>query len=65
MPKNPSKAAPTPSGKVVRWSIHILRKRAQWLGHVDAASQREALERAYAVFDIPERYRFRITAKRE
>jgi len=48
----------------VEWLVYRLRKKAQLIGRVQAKDQKEALERAYAEFQIPEHERFRISVQR-
>jgi hypothetical protein len=36
-----------------RWSVDIIRKRAEHLGEVDAPDEQAAIKRAAEVFDIP------------
>ena len=36
-----------------RWSVDIIRKRAEHLGTVEAATEKEAIEKAAKQFDIP------------
>jgi hypothetical protein len=36
-----------------RWSVDIIRKRAEHLGEVDAPDERSAIKREAEVFDIP------------
>ena len=63
MAKKREDKAASPGAK--RWSIFRFGKKMAWLGHVDAASESEAREKAYKVFKIAEAERFRITAKPE
>ena len=42
-----------------RWRVDIIRKRAEHLGTVDAATEKEAIEKAAERFDIPRRWRVR------
>jgi hypothetical protein len=63
--KTEGAAAPKLAGGMGRWSIYSFRKKIVWLGHVEAATEAEALEKAYAAFKVPEHERFRITARRE
>lgn len=57
--------AASPAGKVVRWTIYKLGKKAKWLGYVEAASEREAIDKACAEFKIAEHERFRIAVRRD
>ena len=36
-----------------RWRVDIIRKRAEHLGTVEAATEKEAIEKAAERFDIP------------
>ena len=47
-----------------RWSVDIIRKRAEHLGTVEAASEKEAIEKAAKRFDIPPDRRNRITVQK-
>ena len=42
-----------------RWRVDIIRKRAEHLGTADAATEKEAIEKAAERFDIPRRWRVR------
>jgi hypothetical protein len=55
---------PGPTGKPVEWAVYLLRKRAQVLGRVMAPNEKEALQKAYGDFEIPESERFKISVKR-
>jgi hypothetical protein len=39
--------------RMARWRIGIIRKRAERLGTIEAASEKEAIEKAAKEFDIP------------
>ena len=65
MAKPREEKAASPGAKPVRWSIFRFGKKMAWLGHVEAASESEAREKAYKLFDIAEADRFRITASPE
>jgi hypothetical protein len=43
-----------------RWSVSIIRKKAEHFGTVTAANERQAIEKAAARFDIPPERRNRI-----
>jgi hypothetical protein len=47
-----------------RWRVDIIRKRAEHLGTVEAASEKEAIEKAAKRFDIPPDRRNRITVQK-
>jgi hypothetical protein len=38
---------------MTRWRVDIIRKRAEHLGTVEAATEKEAIEKAAERFDIP------------
>ena len=44
-----------------RWSVDIIRKRAEHLGEVDAPDEQAAIKRAAEVFDIPPERQNRIS----
>jgi hypothetical protein len=47
-----------------RWRVDIIRKRAEHLGTVEAASEKEAIEKAAERFEIPPERRNRITVQK-
>jgi hypothetical protein len=47
-----------------RWRVDIIRKRAEHLGSVEAATEKEAIEKAAERFDIPPERRNRITVQK-
>jgi hypothetical protein len=47
-----------------RWRVDIIRKRAEHLGTVDAATEKDAIEKAAKRFDIPPDRRNRITVQK-
>jgi hypothetical protein len=47
-----------------RWRVDIIRKRAEHLGAVDAATEKEAIEKAAERFDIPLGRRNRIAVQK-
>jgi hypothetical protein len=47
-----------------RWRVDIIRGKAQHLGTVDAATEKEAIEKAVEEFDIPPERQNRITVQR-
>ena len=47
-----------------RWRVDIIRKRAEHLGTVEAATEKEAIEKAAKRFDIPPDRRNRITVQK-
>ena len=49
---------------MARWRVDIIRKRAEHLGTIEAASEREALEKAAKEFDIPPERRNRLVAQK-
>lgn len=46
---------------MARWHVDIIRSRAERLGTVEAASEKEAIRQAAERFDIPPERRNRIT----
>jgi hypothetical protein len=49
---------------MTRWRVDLIRKRAEHLGSVEAASEKEAIEKAAKRFDIPPERRNRITVQK-
>ena len=49
---------------MARWRVYIIRKHAEHLGTVEAASEKEAIEKAAKLFDIPPDRRNRITVQK-
>jgi hypothetical protein len=49
---------------VARWRVDIIWKRAEHLGTVEAANEKEALEKAAKEFDIPPERRNRLVAQK-
>jgi hypothetical protein len=47
-----------------RWSVDIIRKRAEHLGEVDAPDEQAAITRAVEVFDIPVERHNRISVRK-
>jgi hypothetical protein len=47
-----------------RWRVDIIRKRAERLGIIEAANEKEAIEKAAKEFDIPPERQNRITVER-
>jgi hypothetical protein len=47
-----------------RWSVDIIRKRAERLGTIEAANEKEAIEKAAKEFDIPPERQNRIVVQR-
>jgi hypothetical protein len=47
-----------------RWRVDIIRKRAEHLGTVEAATEKEAIEKAAERFDIPPDRRNRIAVQK-
>jgi hypothetical protein len=47
-----------------RWRVDLIRKRAEHLGTVEAATEKEAIEKAAKQFDIPPERRNRITVQK-
>ena len=47
-----------------RWSVDIIRKRAERLGTIEAANEKEAIEKAAKEFDIPPERQNRIVVER-
>jgi hypothetical protein len=48
------------TSKVPRWSVSMIRKKAEHLGTVTVSNARQAIENAAAMFDIPPERRNRI-----
>jgi hypothetical protein len=49
---------------MTRWRVDIIRKRAEHLGTVEAASEKEAIEKAAERFEIPPERRNRIAVQK-
>jgi hypothetical protein len=49
---------------IARWRVDIIRKRAEHLGTVEAASEKEAIEKAVGRFEIPPERRNRIAVQK-
>jgi hypothetical protein len=49
---------------VIRWRVDIIRNRAEHLGTVEAADDKEAIEKAVKQFDIPPERKSRIVVQR-
>jgi hypothetical protein len=47
-----------------RWRVDIIRKRAEHLGIVEAATEKEAIEKAAERFEIPPERRNRIAVQK-
>jgi 1,2-phenylacetyl-CoA epoxidase PaaB subunit len=47
-----------------RWRVDIIRKRAEHLGTVEAANEKEAIEKAAERFDIPPERHNRIAVQK-
>ena len=47
-----------------RWRVDIIRKRAEHLGTIEAANEKEAIEKAAKEFDIPPERQNRITVEK-
>jgi hypothetical protein len=47
-----------------RWSVDIIRKRAEHLGEVEAPDEKAAIKKAAELFDIPPPRRNRVTVTR-
>jgi hypothetical protein len=47
-----------------RWRVDIIRKRAEHLGTVEAATEKDAIEKATERFDIPPERRNRIAVQK-
>ena len=47
-----------------RWRVDIIRKRAEHLSTVDAANEKEAIEKAVERFEIPPERRNRIAVQK-
>jgi hypothetical protein len=49
---------------MARWRVDIIRKRAEHLGTVEAATEKEAIEKAAKQFDIPPERQNRIAVEK-
>ena len=49
---------------MARWRVDIIRKRAEHLGTIEAANEKEAIEIAAKEFDIPTERQNRITVEK-
>ena len=49
---------------MARWRVDLIRKRAEHLGTVEAASEKEAIEKAANEFGIPPERRNRLVAQK-
>ena len=49
---------------MARWRVDLIRKRAEHLGTVEAANEKEAIEKAAKAFDIPPERRKRIVVQK-
>jgi hypothetical protein len=49
---------------MARWRVDIIRKRAEQLGTVEAANEKQAIEKAIKKFDIPPERRNRIVVQK-
>jgi hypothetical protein len=47
-----------------RWRVNIIRKRAEHLGTVEAANERQAIEKAAKEFEIPPERQNRIVVEK-
>ena len=45
--------------------VYLLRKKAERIESVEAEDQQEALAKAFALYEIPEAERFKISVKRD
>ena len=50
--------------KAVIWQVYMLRKKAVWIGRVEAKDEAEARRKAIEELKIPERDRFKISVQR-
>ena len=48
---------------MARWRVDIIRRRAEHLGTVDAATEKEAIEKAAKAFEIPPERQNRIVVE--
>ena len=53
-----------PRLRMPRWRVDIIRKRAKHLGVVEAANEKEAIEKAAKEFDIPPERKNRIAVEK-
>jgi hypothetical protein len=49
---------------MARWHVDIIRKRAERLGTIEAANEKEAIEKAAKEFDIPPERQNRIAVEK-
>jgi hypothetical protein len=49
---------------MTRWRVDIIRRRTEHLGTVEAATEKEAIEKAAKEFEIPPERKNRITVER-
>jgi hypothetical protein len=49
---------------MARWRVDIIRRRAEHLGTVDAATEKEAIEKAAKAFEIPPERQNRIVVEK-
>jgi hypothetical protein len=49
---------------MARWRVDIIRKRAEHLGAVEAANEKQAIEKAVKEFGVPPERRNRITVQK-
>jgi hypothetical protein len=49
---------------MARWRVDIIRSRAEYLGIVEAATEKEAIEKAAKQFDIPPERQNRIAVEK-
>ena len=56
--------AKKPREQVQTWTVHRMKKKAERIGTVEAATEEEAIDRAMADFQIRDVDRFRISVRR-
>jgi hypothetical protein len=50
--------------RMARWRVDLIRSRAEHLGTVEAANERDAIEKAAKLFDIPPERQNRIAVEK-
>jgi hypothetical protein len=53
------------STKAVAWAVYRFAAKPKYIGRVEARDEKEALEKAFAEFKIPQHERFKFTVRRD
>lgn len=53
------------AGKTSDWVVYRFAAKPKYIGRVEAKDEKEALEKAFAEFDIPKHEWFKITVRRD